>query len=226
MSMRRALAVLAPMGLAIGLVALTPSTAHAKDSCTTVANTSAKVWNNTPKVVKDAIASSGPYGATAIKAIKLIAEGVKIWNKLANDDSWAKIGPRRMDFDAWHTGTLIGPTERMFISGIPAVNPIEIDFHKLDHAGKVHVVVCRIPEKGKAKVIKSFDVKAGAKKGLVKSITVDDAKGDIISVVLHGKSVAKKLEYKVRAKMVYPPEPDHEVSGTREDPGRKVKGQR
>lgn len=181
---------------------LAPRAAYA-DSCTTVANTSAKVWDKTPGIVKQAIASSGPFGATVIKAIKLIDEGVKIWNKLAKDDSWARIGPRRMDFDAWHTGTLIGPTERMFISGIPAVNPVKIDFHKLDHDGKVHVVVCKVPEKGKATVVNSFTVEAGAKKGLVKSITIDHAKGKIITVVLHGKSVAKKLEYKVRAKMIY-----------------------
>jgi hypothetical protein len=177
--------------------------AHAADSCSTVADVSSKVWNETPGVVKNAIASAGPFGASAMKAAKLIDEGIKIWNKLANDKSWAKVGPRRMDFDEWNTGTLIGPTERMFISGIPAVNPVKIDFHKLDHDGKVHVVVCRVPEKGKPTAIKSFTIKAGAPKGKVKSFTIDDAKGDVITVVLHGKSVAKKLKYKVRAKFVY-----------------------
>lgn len=185
------------------LFALTPSIAHAGDSCSTVADVSSKVWNETPGIVKNAIASAGPFGASAMKAAKLIDEGVKIWNKLANDKSWAKIGPRRMDFDEWNTGTLIGPTERMFISGIPALNPVKIDFHKLDYDGKVDVVVCRVPEKGKPKAIKSFTVGAGAANGKVKSFTIDDAKGDIITVVLHGKSVAKKLKYKVRAKFVY-----------------------
>lgn len=186
------------------IVALTPAAAEASEgSCATVADVSAKVWNKTPGVVKDAIASSGPFGATAMKAAKLIEEGVKIWNKLASDKSWAKIGPRRMDFGEWNTGTLIGPTERMFISGIPAVNPVKIDFHKLDHDGKVKVVICRVPEKGKARAIKSFTVQPGAPTGKVKSFTIDDAKGDIITVVLHGKSVAKKLQYKVRAKFVY-----------------------
>jgi hypothetical protein len=195
------------------------ATSAAADSCTTVANTSSKVWNKTPGVVKQAIAATGPFGATAIKAVKLIEEGVKIWNKLAKDDSWAKIGPRRLDFDKWHDGTLIGPTERMFISGIPAVNPVQIDFHKLDHDGEVKVVVCKVPEKGKAEVLKSFTVEPKAKKGEIKSFRVDDAKGKIITVVLHGKSVAKKLEYKVRVKMIYEEE-------EKKDEGTKVSAPR
>lgn len=185
-------------------VAVVPHQARAGDEeCNTVANTSAKVWNETPTVVKDAIASSGAFGATAIQAAKLIDKGVQIWNKLANDKSWAKIGPRRLDFGEWNRGTLVGPTERMFISGIPAVNPVQIDFHKLDHAGKVKVVVCKVPESGKAKKVRSFTVLPDAEKGLVKRIELPAAKGNIITVVLHGQSVANKLEYKVRAKFLY-----------------------
>ena len=55
-----------------------------------------------------------------------------------------------MDFDKWNTGTLIGPSERLFLSAIPAVNPVTVKLHKLDFDGKVRVVICRIPEKGAA----------------------------------------------------------------------------
>lgn len=239
--------------LALGIAApaalyLAPQSAQAGDSCTTAADVGSKVWNETPKIVKDAIAASGPYGSTAMKAAKLIEEGIKIWNKIAGDDSWAKIGRRRMDFNAWHEGKLIGSTERLFVSGIPAVNPVQLDFHKLDNDGEVRVVVCKIPKKGegKAKVVKAFTVKAGAKKGLIKSVKIDDAKGKVITVALHGKSFSKSLKYKVRSKWLYaeeeesgttykappgtrtPDEPDHNVKappGTRE-PDHKVKGKR
>ena len=239
--------------LALGLSApaalcLAPQTAQAGDSCKTAADVSSKVWNETPKVVKDAIAASGPYGSTAMKAAKLIEEGIKIWNKIAGDDSWAKIGRRRLDFNAWHEGKLIGSTERLFVSGIPAVNPVQLDFHKLDNDGEVRVVVCKIPKKGtgKAKLVKAFTVKAGAKKGLIKSVKIDDAKGKVITVALHGKSFSKSLKYKVRGKWLYeeeeegkttykaPPgtrQPDHKVKappGSREpdEPDHKVKGKR
>jgi hypothetical protein len=177
--------------------------ASAADSCTTAANTGSKVWKHAGPVVKSSLSSTGPFGATAAQAAGFIEKGVKLWNKIAGDSTWAKIGPRRMDFGGWNTGTLVGGTERLFLSGIPAVNPTTVDVHKLDHDGQVRVVVCRIPEKGKAKLVKAFTIDKKTKKGLVKSIKIDSAKGHVISVAFHGKSVAKKLKYKVRAKMDY-----------------------
>lgn len=223
----RTLSLLAALAVPAAVLAA-PSVAHAGDSCTTVANVSSKVWKKTPPAVKTAIASSGPFGATAIKAIKLVDQGIKIWNALAKDTSWARIGARALNFGAWNEGRVIGSTERMFVSPIPAVNPVQIDFHKLGNDGKVKVVICKIPEKGKAKVVKSFTVEAGASKGLVKSVKINNAKGNIISVVLHGKSVSKSLKYKVRAKMLYEgdeqtgttvtaPRDDGSVSAPRDD---------
>ncbi len=186
----------------------TPDSAKAADSCTTVANVSSKVWKKTPGVVKTAISKSGPFGATAMETIKLIDEGIKIWNKLAGDKSFLKVGPRALTFEEWNKGTVFGSTERMFISTIPAVNPVEIDFHKLDHDGKLKVVVCKVPEKGKPTAVKSFEVAPGAPKGKVKTVRINDAKGYVITVVLHGKSVTNKLQYKVRARMIHPEDED------------------
>ena len=160
MTLRRSISPALTLSLALlggGLVAAAPSDAQAADSCTTVANVSSKIWKKTPAVVKTAIAKSGPFGATAMEALKMIDEGIKLWNKFA-DDGPAKVGARRIDFEAWNKGTLWGPTERMFISGIPAVNPVVVDFHKLDHAGKVKVVDS-FPDI-RVKVVRSFpDIK-------------------------------------------------------------------
>ena len=172
-------------------------------ACGTVADTGSKVWKHTEPAVRAAMNASGPFGATAAKAATLIEKGIKVWNKLAGDKSWAKIGPRRMDYGEWNTGTLIGPTERLFISGIPAVNPVQLDFHKLDHDGKVTVVVCKVPEKGKAEELRTFVVDKKTKKGLVKSFTLNKVKGYLVTVALHGNSVGNKLKYKVRAKFIY-----------------------
>lgn len=206
---------------------LAPDTAQAADSCKTVADVSSKVWAETPPSVKNAIANTGPVGATTIKALKLLDKGIRIWNKLAGDKSWAKVGPRRLDFEEWNKGKLIGPTERMFVSGVPALRDVQVDFHKLGNDGKVKVVICTVPQKGKAKAVKSFTVQPGAKKGLVRSVKIKKAKGNIITVVLHGKSVSKSLEYKVRAKMLFEdddngttvtaPREDNTVSAPRND---------
>lgn len=219
----RRLALVAGLGCA-ALAVLTPGTAKAANlggddgSCQTAANLGSKVWSETPGFVKEAVSSSGPFGATAISAIRMIDKGVQIWNKLANDKSWAKIGPRRMDFNEWNQGHLIGFTERMFLSGIPAPNPVKFDFHKTGHDGEVKVVVCRIPKKGPPIVVKSFTVPANAPEGKIKSFTINKAKGHVISVVLHGKSLSRSLNYKLRAKLVYEDDPpEHEVSGSRGD---------
>ena len=165
------------------------SRAEAEGSCATIADVGSKVWKVAGPTVKSSIASTGPFGATAANAIKMIETGIKNWNKIVGDKSWAKIGPRRMDFEEWSQGTLIGSTERMFLSGIPALNPVVVDFHKLDGKGKVTVVVCKVPEKGKAKDVATFTVDSATRTGKVRSINIPNAKGNIISVVLHGKSL-------------------------------------
>ncbi len=191
-------------------------------SCNTVANIGSDVWKHAGPSIRGALTTTGPFGATAAKTLEMIDEGIKLWNKIVGDKTWAKIGPRRLDFDAWNQGKLIGPTERLFVSSIPAVNPVVVDFHKLDNDGEVKIVVCKIPEKGKAKAVASFTVDAKTKPGKVRSVDIPDAKGHVISVVLHGKSVAKSLQYKVRARFDYPKEERDESSAKeRTAPRRK-----
>jgi hypothetical protein len=177
------------------------STPAQAGSCTTAANTGSKVWKHAGPVVKNSLKTTGPVGATAAQVASFVEQGVKLWNKIAKDDSWAKIGPRRLDIDkGFDEGTLVGPTERLFLTGVPATNPVIVDINKVDHNGKVKVVVCMVPEKGSAKEVKSFTIDKDTKKGNLKSIKIPNAKGHVIAVALHGKSVGKKLKYKVRVK--------------------------
>jgi len=196
---------LALLGIFAAALAASPVLADDDGSCTTAANTGAKVWKVAGPVVKNSLSSSGPAGATAAQVAGFVEKGIKLWNNIAGDDTWAKIGPRRLDFDkSFEEGTLVGSTERLFLSSIPATNPVTVDIHKLDFDGEVKVVVCKIPEKGKAVHVKTFTIDKDTPNGKVKSIDIDDAKGNVIAVAFHGKSVAKKLKYKVRAKMSYP----------------------
>lgn len=197
------LAVAAIVGFTAVLAGSTAARADDDGSCTTAADVGSKVWSKAGPMVKGALATSGPFGATVAEVAGFVEKGVKLWNEIAGDTTWAKIGPRRLDFDQWDTGTLIGPTERLFVSSFPATNPVTVDIHKLDNDGEVKVVVCKVPEKGKAVHVRSFTIDKDTKVGLVKSIDVDGAKGHLITIALHGKSVAKSLQYKVRAKMSY-----------------------
>lgn len=191
------------VGLTVFLFAERPALASDDGSCTTAADAGSKVWKVAGPMVKGALTSAGPFGATAAEAAGFIEKGIKLWNQIAGDDTWAKIGPRRLDFDKWEEGTLVGATERLFVSSFPATNPVTIDFHKLDNEGEVKVVMCKVPEQGKAVHVKTFTVDKDTKVGLVHSVDVQGGKGHIITVALHGKSVAKSLNYKVRAKLSY-----------------------
>lgn len=214
---------LAGLLVAASLCWTSAAAAKKEGACSTVADTGSKVWKHTEPLVRSAMNSAGPYGATANKAISLIESGIKVWNKLAGDKSWAKIGPRRMDYGEWNTGTLFGPSERLFISGIPAVNPVQLDFHKLDHDGEVTVVVCKVPEKGKAEELRTFTVNKKTKKGLVKSFTLNKVKGHLVTVALHGKSVSNKLKYKVRVKFLFDDnKTTRSVSGSRSGSSTRV----
>lgn len=203
MHIRRIAIGLCVIGAVAVLLTERDALATEEGSCTTAADAGSKVWKVAGPMVKGALSSSGPFGATAAQAAGFIEKGIKLWNEIAGDDTWAKIGPRRLDFDKWEEGTIIGSTERLFVSSFPATNPVTIDFHKLDNDGEVKVVMCKVPEQGKAVEIKTFTVDKDTKVGLVKSIDVTGAKGHIITVALHGKSVAKSLNYKVRAKLSY-----------------------
>ncbi len=203
--------------LAVALMAATPNVhADTDGSCTTAADVGSKVWKHAGPTVKTALKGAGPFGATAATAASFIEKGIKLWNKIAGDQTWAKIGPRRMDFGKWNDGTLIGKTERLFLSAIPAVNPVVVDFERLDMKGEAKVVICKVPEKGKAMVVKSFTTTEKSKN---KTVKIDDAKGYVIAVALHGKLAVKSVKYRVRAKMTYDDKqvkaPEHVVTGDR-----------
>lgn len=208
------------IGLAL-VVVLAPTAAEAaeKGSCETTADVGSKIWKVAGPTVKQALGKAGPHGVAAAKAAQLIEQGIKFWNSLAGDKTWAKIGPRRLDFGEWNKGTLIGPTERMFVSSIPAPNPVTVRFEKLDFKGKVKIVVCKVPERGKPVQVKAFTVDDSTKKGHVETIAVPGAMGNVITVVLHGKSVANKLQYRVKARLDQDdeqPAPTRRVTGERE----------
>jgi hypothetical protein len=202
-------AALAVAALAVSLiltvVAVPSASARAEDAggCTTAADVGSKVWKKSGPMVKAALNSAGGFGATAAQVAGFVEKGIKLWNEIAGDTTWAKIGPRRLDYDQWDTGTIIGSTERLFVTSFPATNPVTVDIHKLDNDGEVKFVVCKVPEQGKAVEIKTFTVDKDTDVGLVKSIDVPGARGHVITIALHGKSVAKSLQYKVRAKMSY-----------------------
>ncbi len=174
-----------------------------KGSCTSAAEVTSDVWKYSGPIVTKTLSAAGPHGATAAQIMKATDKGIQAWNKLVGKQSWATIGPRRLDFNKWARGRVVGATERVFISSIPAFKKVELDFHKLDGKGEIRVVVCK-KAKGKkfgAKQVAAFTVGPRTKKGKVRTVTIKGAKEHVIKVVLHGKKLLKGVQYKVRARM-------------------------
>jgi hypothetical protein len=59
--------------------------------------------------------------------------------------------------------------------------------------------VCKVPEKGKAVVVRAFDFDDDTKDGRVETVAIPDAANHLVKVVIHGKNVTHSIQYEVTA---------------------------
>jgi hypothetical protein len=224
----RRLVVALSCGLALGVTALAARPAHAT-GCESAASVTSDIWAEWGTEIKivgciGVAAASGGMTfdscyASANKLDKLIQNMIAFWNKQANN-SWAKIGPRRLDFDMWHEGNIIGTTGRMFISAYPAHKKhVRLKITKLDGKGKVGVAVCKQSSDKKWTKVTEHEFNPGDDNvGHTWEILIKGAKDDVISVHIDGKSVTNSFKYKLRANLL---DDENEVE-TEDDVDRTV----
>lgn len=194
---------------AISLVALCPSLSLAgndkreKDddegSCTSAAEVTSDVWAYAGPALKKAAVAGGPQTATLAQMAAALEQGIKQWNTLLAGNGWARIGPRAIEFEKAEKGTVQGITERLFVSPMPAFRPVTVEITKLDGKGRVRAVVCKAPEKGRAQVVRAFDIDDDTKDGTVEKVEIPDAVGHVIKIVFHGKNATRSIQYTVKA---------------------------
>ena len=149
-----------------------------------------------------AIASSGSVPPNACldaadKADKVAKDMIAFWNKAAGN-SWAKIGPRRLDSGETHEGKLVSTGGRMFITPMPlGSKSAEVRIKKLDGKAKTEVTVCK-EHRGKYTKLWSFVIENGKDKGEVWKKTFSGVKGHNIVVHLDSKAATNSLTYTVR----------------------------
>jgi hypothetical protein len=196
----------AALAAAVFAAPLSDAKAGGCESGTKVAS---DIWREHDDVLKGlgcavvAIASEGmvPPNAcldAADKAAKVAEQMTKYWNQAAGN-SWAKIGPRRLDPGETHGGQLVSTGGRMFITAMPLdSDSAEISLKKLDGKAKTEVTVCK-EHRGKYTKLWTFEIDNGEKnKGDVWKKTFDGVKGHNIVVHLDAKSVANKFKYQVK----------------------------
>lgn len=123
---------------------------------------------------------------------------VQSWNRNAGN-SWARLGPRRLDLDRDLQGRLLGPGDRSFITAHPMdEDKATIRVQERNGRGKTEVTVCAHSPDGGSTNLASMDFnedKRAKRKVEFESKTVSGLKGKILSVIFDGQSATNKFAY-------------------------------
>ena len=191
--------------------------AHAA-SCDSVANIAADLWDEYGRYALEAgcdaagaaatAATAGASGApadaadacleNATKRERLVRQMVVTWNRLA-ENRWATIGPRQLLLGTVNRGTIVGPGTRLFVTPAPVhAEAVDLAFTKEDFRGAAEVTVCaHAPDGHKARRMNFTVARGDANIGKKWLQRIDGVKGQLLSVHVVGKSVAKNLRYAV-----------------------------
>ncbi|HET8819552.1 MAG TPA: hypothetical protein VFM73_08425 [Xanthomonadaceae bacterium] len=203
-------------GTWLALAAMSLATPAHAASCDSAAHIAADLWNEYGKDAMQlgctvagaatTVATSGASGdpaATsdacldnATKREQMVRRMIATWNRLASN-RWATLGPRQLLLDVDHEGTVVGPGTRLFVTPAPLhAEAIDLAFRKEDFRGAVEVTVCSYAAGGHKARRMNFTVAPGdgniGKRWLKR---IEGVKGQLLSVHIVGKSVARKLRY-------------------------------
>ena len=184
--MKKTLLTLSLMTAAVPATMLVaPNTAQAGE-CGSVASVTSDLWDKYGK-----LASNLPYA-------EKVDEMIKFWNSMAGN-SWAKIGPRRLDYGTNLDGTVVGPTTRVFVAETPTnTDKVEIKLNKLDGKAKTSVTVCKVDKSGRKTKLWDFTADNGNyTKTWTK--TLSGVKDELVTVNIVGHSATNKFKYTLRA---------------------------
>jgi hypothetical protein len=195
--------------LAAAITGLTIPEAHA-GGCESGAKITADIWKEHDATLKAlgctvvTIASEGSVPPNvcldaADKVAKVATQMIEFWN-VAAGNSWAKIGPRRLDLGTKLNGTLVSTGGRMFITATPLdKDTLDLDLEKIDGKAKTEVTVCK-EYRGKMTTVWTFMIDNGndnVGKKWTKHLT--GVKGHNIVFNLDAKSVANTFKYELTA---------------------------
>src|SRR5262245_19086047 len=156
-----------------------------------------------PVTAGASIAATVTLSATCIKNAAKYKEAAELmvtaFNALA-DNGQATLGPRRIEFGNPQFGTLIGPSNRTFVSVYPMdKNSVTFRVKKLEGDGKVEVIICRVEADGKMTNLNVFNFTGDEKDGTEIVKTVTGVENQLVQIRLNGQSAVKKFKYQFTA---------------------------
>lgn len=140
---------------------------------------------------------------TADKYRRLVAAMTTYWNRRSN--SWATIGPRRLDFGQFESGRIVSTGGRMYISCVPSnKNSMTVEIQEIDGKGKTSYAICKVDSKGNYRNLKTGwfneNSKGKSNKKQKRTHTITGVKGHLITIHFDGKSVGNTFQYKIKVK--------------------------
>jgi hypothetical protein len=194
--------------LGSGVAAAPLSNAHA-GSCESGTKIASDIWAKYDVVVKAlgcaivAVASEGGVPPNACldgadKVEKVADQMFEFWNTAAQN-SWARIGPRRIGLGETLDGKLVSTGGRLFVGDKPvSSHEIEVTIEKRDGKAETEVTVCK-EYRGKLTKLWTFRMANGKDNvGKVWKKTFKGMRGHIPIIHLDAKSVANTMAYSVR----------------------------
>ncbi|MDQ4075329.1 MAG: RICIN domain-containing protein [Chloroflexota bacterium] len=135
----------------------------------------------------------------ANKADEMLQRMISFWNDNANN-TWATIGPRRLEFGENQRGRLLGTGGRIFISPVPMPeDEVTVRVHKRGGKGKASVTVCKVDSDGRARELRDTIFEPGDDNiGESQSKTLRGVRGHLLQIHLDGKSVTRAFEYSLQ----------------------------
>ncbi|MEM8887616.1 MAG: hypothetical protein AAGD28_06485 [Bacteroidota bacterium] len=157
--------------------------------CSSSAAAVAQMWNSygtwNPSI------STQAYAA-------LVRDAVSSWNNYARN-RWATIGPRHLALNNRQaTGTILGQTNRTFVTVPARGNSVTITLRKTDGRAKTGVTICTQTKNGTRRTVHSYTFNNG-NYTKTKTFTINNAKGKVISINMRNYSVGNKFKYTVKA---------------------------
>lgn len=163
-------------------------------SCNSSAGVVSKMW----KAWKD-LGFGDASGLNNALYLNHTDRAITKWNQLIGN-SWATIGPRSLKINGRsERGTIMGQTNRTFITPPAKNNTVTITLRKTDGKAKTGVTICTTDKRNGKRTVHSYTFNNG-NYTRTKTFTISNARNKVISINMRNYSVGNKFKYTISAR--------------------------